>query len=110
MARGKNPFGGNMNNMMKQMKQMQKQIEEAQKEVEETKVTATAGGGVVEVTVSGNKEVLDIKIDPEAVDPEDVEMLEDMVMAGVNEALTKADEISNDKMGKLTGGLKIPGL
>ncbi len=110
MARGKNPFGGNMNNMMKQMKQMQKQIEEAQKEVEETKVTATAGGGVVEVTVSGNKEVLDIKIDPEAVDPEDVEMLEDMVMAGVNEALRKADEISNDKMGKLTGGLNIPGL
>ncbi len=110
MARGKNPFGGNMNNMMKQMKQMQKQIEEAQKEVEETTISATAGGGVVEVTVNGNKEVLSIKIDPEAVDPEDVEMLEDMVMAGVNEALRKADEVSSDKMGKLTGGLNIPGL
>lgn len=111
MARGRNPFGGaNMNNMMKQMQQMQKKIEEAQKEIEETEVTATAGGGVIEVRANGKKEILSIKIDPDVVDPEDVEMLEDMVLAGINEALRMADEINEDKMGGLTGGLNIPGL
>lgn len=111
MARRGNPFGGgNMNNMMKQMQEMQKKIEEAQKEVEETEVVATAGGGVVEVRANGKKEVISIKIDPDAVDPEDVEMLEDMIVAGVNEAMRQAEQISEEKMGKVTGGLNIPGL
>ncbi len=111
MAKRGNPFGGgNMGNMMKQMQQMQKKLEEAQKEIEVTEVTATAGGGVVEVVANGKKEVLSIKIDPEAVDPEDVEMLEDMILAGVNEALRMADKINEEKMGGITGGLNIPGL
>lgn len=111
MARRGNPFGGgNMNNMMKQMQEMQKKIADAQKEVEETEVVATAGGGVVEIRANGKKEVISIKIDPDAVDPEDVEMLEDMIVAGVNEAMRQAEQISEEKMGKVTGGLNIPGL
>ena len=84
---------------------MQKQMEEATRELEEKEVTATAGGGVVEVTVSGKKEVKKIKIDPEAVDPDDVEMLEDLIMAATNEALRMIDEYSQNAMGKITGGL-----
>lgn len=110
MRRG-NPFGGgNMNNMMKQMQQMQKKIEDAQKEIEEAEVTATAGGGVIEVVATGKKEIKSIKIDKDVVDPDDVEMLEDMIIAGVNEALRMAEELSEEKMGKVTGGLNIPGL
>ena len=109
--RGANPFGGgNMNNMMKQMQQMQKKLADAQKEIEESEVKATAGGGVIEVVANGKKEILSIKIDPDAVDPEDVEMLEDMIIAGVNEAMRMADEVSEKKMGGITGGLNIPGL
>ncbi len=96
---------GNMNNLMKQAQKMQRQMEEASKEMEETEVKASSGGGVVEVTASGKKEIVGIKIDPDAVDPDDVEMLEDLVVAAVNEALRKVDEISQEKMGKLTGGL-----
>ena len=111
MVRRGNPFaGGNMNNMMKQMQQMQKKLEEAQKQIEETEVTATAAGGVVEVVANGKKEILSIKIDPEAVDPDDVDMLEDMILAGVNEALRMADKVNEEKMGGITGGLNIPGL
>ena len=84
---------------------MQRQMEEATKELEEKEMTASAGGGVVEVTVSGKKEVTKIKIDPEAVDPEDVEMLEDLIMAAVNEALRKIEEYSQQSMNKITGGL-----
>ncbi|HBE08598.1 MAG TPA: YbaB/EbfC family nucleoid-associated protein, partial [Lachnospiraceae bacterium] len=84
---------------------MQRQMEEAQKELETKEVTATAGGGVIEVTVSGKKEVTKVKIDPEAVDPEDVETLEDLVMAAVNEAFKKIDEESQAAMSKLTGGM-----
>lgn len=84
---------------------MQRQMEEATKELEEKEMTASAGGGVVEVTVSGKKEVTKIKIDPEAVDPEDVEMLEDLIMAAVNEALRKIEDYSQQSMNKITGGL-----
>lgn len=84
---------------------MQKQMEEAQKTLEETNVSASAGGGVVNVTVTGKKEVVEVKIDPDAVDPDDVEMLEDMILAAVNEALRKADELSTNSMAKITGGL-----
>ena len=105
--RGGFPGGmpGNMNNLMKQAQKMQRQMEEATKELEEKEMTASAGGGVVEVTVSGKKEVTRIKIDPEAVDPEDVEMLEDLIMAAVNEALRKIEEYSQQSMNKITGGL-----
>ena len=96
---------GNMNNLMKQAQKMQRQMEENQKALEEKEFTATAGGGAVEVTVSGKKEVTKVKLDPEAVDPDDVEMLEDVIMAAVNEALRKADEASAANMAKLTGGL-----
>lgn len=103
-------FGGGMN--MKQIQQlqmkamkMQKEMEEAQASLDEETVTASAGGGVVEVTVSGKKEVTAVKIDKEAVDPEDVEMLEDLVMAAVNEALRKMEELSQERMSKITGGI-----
>ena len=95
---------GNMNNLMKQAQRMQRQMEESQKELESKEFTAAAGGGAVEVTVTGKKEVTKVKLDPEAVDPEDVEMLEDVIMAAVNEALRKADEATAATMAKLTGG------
>ena len=105
--RGGFPGGmpGNMNNIMKQAQKMQKQMEEATKEHQEKEVTSSAGGGVVEVTVSGNREVTKVKIDPEAVDPDDVEMLEDLIMAATNEALRQIEEISAQSMSKITGGL-----
>ena len=106
--RGGFPGGGmpgNMSNLMKQAQRMQRQMEESAKELETKEFTATAGGGAVEVTVTGKKEVTKVKLDPEAVDPDDVEMLEDVIMAAVNEALRKADEASAANMAKLTGGL-----
>ena len=105
--RGGFPGGmpGNMNNLMKQAQRMQRQMEEAQKAVEEMEATATAGGGAVEVTVSGKKEVLKVKLKEEVVDPEDVEMLEDLILVAVNDALRKIDEASEASMSKLTGGL-----
>ena len=103
---------GNMNNLMKQAQKMQRQMEEASKELEEKEVTAAAGGGAVEVTVSGKKEVTKVKIDPEAVDPDDVEMLEDLIVAATNEALRQVEEESGAAMSKLTGGLGsgMPGM
>ena len=95
----------NMASLMKQAQKMQKQMEDATKELEEKEMTATAGGGVVEITVSGKREVTKVKIDPEAVDPDDVEMLEDLIMAATNEAMRKIDEYSQNTMGKITGGL-----
>ena len=96
---------GNMNNLMKQAQKMQRQMEENQKALEEKEYTAAAGGGAVEVTVSGKKELTKVKIDPEAVDPDDVEMLEDMIMAAVNQALRQQEEDSAAMMSELTGGL-----
>lgn len=106
--RGGFPGGGmpgNMNNLMKQAQKMQKQMEEATKELESKEVTAKAGGGAVEVTVSGKKEVTKVKLTEEIVDPDDIEMLEDLIMAATNEALRQMDEISNNSMSKITGGL-----
>ena len=105
--RGGFPGGmpGNMNNIMKQAQRMQKQMEEAQKALEEQEVTASAGGGAVEVTVSGKREVLKVKLSEEVVDPDDIEMLEDLIMAATNEALRKIDENSQKAMGAITGGL-----
>ena len=96
---------GNMNNLMKQAQKMQKQMEDATKELEEKEITASAGGGAVEVTVSGKKEVVKIKLSEEVVDPDDIEMLEDLIMAATNEALREMDELSNKEMSKITGGL-----
>ena len=105
--RGGFPGGmpGNMNNLMKQAQRMQRQMEEAQKELEEKEVTATAGGGAVEVTVSGKHEVTKIKLSEEVVDPDDIEMLEDMIAAATNEALRQVESESAAVMSKLTGGL-----
>lgn len=114
MARGGFPGGGfgggNMNNLMKQAQKMQKQMEDMQKEMETAEFEAAAGGGAVSVKINGKKEILGISIKPEVVDPDDVEMLEDLVLSAVNEALRKVDEETSNKMGKLTGGLNIPGL
>ena len=105
--RGGFPGGmpGNMTNLMKQAQRMQRQMEEQQAELENKEFSATAGGGVVEVTVTGKREVSKVKIDPEAVDPEDVEMLEDLIVAATNEALRKCEEESQAQMAKITGGL-----
>ena len=105
--RGGFPGGmpGNMNNLMKQAQRMQRQMEEAQKQMEEMEMTATAGGGAVEVTVSGKKEVLKVKLAEEVVDPEDIEMLEDLIVAATNEALRKVEDASQQSMSKITGGL-----
>ncbi len=105
--RGGYPGGmpGNMNNLMKQAQRMQRQMEEAQQKLETMEATATAGGGAVEVTVSGKKEVLKVKLAEEVVDPDDIEMLEDLILAATNEALRKVDEVSQQSMSKITGGL-----
>ena len=105
--RGGFPGGmpGNMNNLMKQAQRMQRQMEETSKELEAQEYTASAGGGAVSVTVSGKKEVTAVKIAPEAVDPDDVEMLEDMIMDAVNEAFRQMEEANSSAMAKLTGGL-----
>ena len=96
---------GNMNNLMKLAQRMQRQMEEGQKELETREFTASAGGGAVEVTVSGKKEVLKVKLTEEVVDPEDIEMLQDLIVAATNEALKQADEANEAMMGKMTGGL-----
>ncbi|MDO4804775.1 MAG: YbaB/EbfC family nucleoid-associated protein [Lachnospiraceae bacterium] len=96
---------GNMNNIMKQAQRMQRQMEEQQKALQEKEFTATAGGGVVTAVVNGSKEVIRLEIDPEVVDPEDVETLEDLVIAALNEAFKKVDEEQASFVGKMTGGI-----
>ena len=105
--RGGFPGGmpGNMNNLMKQAQKMQKKMEETTKALEEKTYEATAGGGVVSVTVSGKKEVTAIKLAEEVVDPDDIEMLEDLIIAATNEALRAMEEDSQSTMAKITGGL-----
>ncbi len=95
---------GNMNNIMKQAQKMQRQMEENQKELETKEFTAAAGGGAVEVTVSGKKEVTKVKLSEEVVDPDDIEMLEDLIMAATNQALRQMEEETAAVMSKLTGG------
>ena len=110
MARGGFPGGGNMNSMMKKVQKMQQEMARTQQEIEEKEFSSTAGGGVREAVVNGKQEVVKIKIDEDVVDPEDTEMLEDLVVAAINDALKKADEYSQKEMGKLTGNINIPGL
>jgi DNA-binding YbaB/EbfC family protein len=97
--------GMNMNNIMKQYQRMQRKLEEAQEELSKKEYIGQAGGGAVKITVTGEKKVIKVDIDKDAVDPEDVETLEDMILAAVNQAIGSADEDSQSEMGKLTGGL-----
>jgi DNA-binding YbaB/EbfC family protein len=101
---------GNMNQMLKQAQKLQAEMARAQEELQTKTVEASAGGGAVQVVINGKMEVVELHIKPEAVDPEDVEMLEDLVKAAINEGLRKVQDMSASEMGKLTGGLKIPGL
>lgn len=101
---------GNMNQMLKQAQKMQENMMKAKEELETKSVQASAGGGMVEVEVSGKMELLALKIKPEAIDPEDPEMLEDMIKAAVNQGLRNAQAMVEEEMGKVTGGLNIPGL
>ncbi len=105
--RGGFPGGmpGNMTNLMKQAQKMQRQMEETTKELESKEYTATAGGGAVAVTISGKKEIISVKLSEEVVDPDDIEMLEDLIVAATNEALRKVEEASEAAMSKFTGGL-----
>ncbi len=96
---------GNMNNLMKQAQRMQRQMEEGQKELETKEFTAASGGGAVEVTVSGKKEIVGVKLSEEVVDPEDIEMLQDLIVAAANEALRKAEEAGEALMSRMSGGL-----
>ena len=106
--RGGYPGGmmpGNMNNLMKQAQRMQKQMEETQAELEVKEYEASAGGGVVSVKINGQKEITELTIDPEAVDPDDVEMLQDVIMAAVNEAIRMQADDEKEQLGKITGGM-----
>ena len=107
-SRGMGGMGGNMNNMIRQAQKMQQDMLKAQEELESKTYEAGAGGGVVSATVSGKKELVSVAIDPEAVDPDDVEMLQDLIVAAVNEALRKAAEDAASQMSRLTGGLNLP--
>ncbi len=99
-----------MGNMMKQAQKLQSQMLKLQEELAEKTVESSAGGGMVTVVANGRQQILSIKIENEVVDPEDVDMLQDLILAAVNDALTKAQEMVSAEMGKLTGGLNIPGL
>jgi len=95
---------------MQQVQAMQRKMEQVQAEIDEMETTATSGGGAVTVTVSGTKEIKGIAIKPDVVDPDDIEMLQDLIMAAANEALRQMEEIAQNEMGKLTGGLALPGM
>ena len=112
MAKPRIPMGmgGNMNNMIKQAQKMQQDMLKMQEEMEQSEFEASAGGGVVTVKMSGKKELVSVSIKPEAVDPDDVEMLEDLVLTAVNDALSKVDAANASKMSSITGGLNIPGM
>jgi DNA-binding YbaB/EbfC family protein len=100
----------NFGNIMKQAKKMQERMVELQEELATKRVEATAGGGMVSVSVNGKFELLSLKIEKEVVNPEDVEMLQDLIVAAVNEGIRKAQEMAAAEMGKITGGMQIPGL
>ena len=112
MAKGGFPGmgGGNMNNLLKQAQKFQKQMEDMQKELENKEFTATVGGGAVSATATGKKVITAINIKPEVVDPDDVEMLEDLILTACNEALKKAEDETSEGMKKLTGGMNLPGM
>ncbi len=111
--RGGFPGGGmpgNMNNLMKQAQRMQRQMEESQKEMENAEFEAKAGGGAVTVRITGKREITKIELAPEVVDPDDIEMLQDLIMAATNEALRQVEEANNEAVSKMTGGMNFGGL
>ncbi len=114
MAKGKfrgAPGGmGNMNSMMKQVQKMQREMEKKQRELEEKQYTATAGGGAVKVTVDGKRIVQDLQLSEAVVDPDDIDMLQDLIMVALNDALKQAEDDAASTMGQMTGGMNIPGL
>ena len=99
-----------MSGMMKQVQKMQKKMMELQGELEQQRVEGTAGGGMITVVANGRQDILEIKIQPDVVDPDDVEMLEDLILAAIHQAQQRAQEMMNKEMGQITGGVKIPGL
>jgi DNA-binding YbaB/EbfC family protein len=101
---------GGMGNIMKQAQMMQKRMAQMQQELEERRIEASAGGGMVTAVVSGKQQLISLTIDPKAVDPNDVEMLQDLVVAAVSEALKQSQKLAQEEMGKITGGMNIPGL
>ncbi|MCR4430460.1 MAG: YbaB/EbfC family nucleoid-associated protein [Tepidanaerobacteraceae bacterium] len=101
---------GNMNKLMKQVQKMQQDMVKLQEELKDRTIEATSGGGAVKAVANGRKQLVSIEIKPEAVDPDDVEMLQDLILAAANEALQKAEDMVNQEMSRLTGGLNIPGL
>lgn len=101
---------GGMGNIMKQAQMMQKRMAQMQQELEERRIEATSGGGMVKAVVSGKQQLISLTIDPKAVDPEDVEMLQDLVTAAVNEAIKQSQQMASEEMSKITGGMNIPGL
>ena len=112
MRKGFNPMGGgmNMNQLMKQAQKMQQQMAEMQEELANKTLEVSSGGGAVKVTISGEKKIIDLTISPDVVDPDDVEMLQDLVIGAVNEAIRQIEESANSQMSKLTGGLNLPGM
>jgi DNA-binding YbaB/EbfC family protein len=116
MRAGKKPKtrtgGGNMQKQLKQLQAMQAEMERTQEELAQREITTTAGGGAIEVTINGNKEITKLTIDKDVVDPDDIEMLQDLVMAAVNEAIRQMEELTESEMNKITGGfggMGIPG-
>jgi len=101
---------GNMQGMMKKVQKMQAEMQKLQEELKTRTVETTVGGGALTIVANGKKEIESIKIKPEALDPDDVEMLQDMILSGVNEAMRKIDEMTEREMGKITGGMKLPGM
>lgn len=107
----KNKAGAsNIQKQLKQMQAMQREMEETQNMIGEKEITTTSGGGAVSATVNGNKELISLILDKDVIDPDDPEMLQDLIIAAINEAMRQVDELVNDEMGKITGGLNIPGL
>ncbi len=112
---GKGKFGGfpggaNMNNMIKQAQKMQADMVKAQADIEEKVIETSSGGGMVNVKINGKKEILEINIKPEVVDPDDIEMLQDLIVAAVNDAIKQVESVAQSELGKITGGFNIPGL
>ena len=103
-------MNGNMQKMMKQAQKLQRQMMEAQEALADERIEATSGGGMVKVVADGQQNIVELKIDPEAVDPEDVEMLEDLVLAAISEAIRKSRDLAEERLGAFTKGMKIPGL